>query len=130
MADPAIEVKGLREFRRDLKRLDSDVDRSLRGEIKDAAGEVLVDARSMAPIRTGALAKSLKVSVTTRGASIYSGLPYAPVVHWGGRIMPRGVAINFPRTQFISKAAERHADQLATDISDSVERAAKRAGWR
>ena len=84
----------------------------------------------MAPVRTGALAKSLKVSVTTRGASIYSNLPYAPVVHWGGRIMPRGVAIDFKRTEFISKAAERHADQLAKNISDSVERAALRAGWR
>lgn len=128
--DVQVRVDGLREFRRDLRKVDREVDKELRGEIKDAANTVLEEARATAPIRTGALARSLKVSVTGRGASIYSALPYAPVVHWGGVIEPRGVPIRFPRTEFITRAVERGADRLVEDIGDGVERAAKRAGWK
>jgi phage gpG-like protein len=130
MSDPlSLKVEGLAAFRRDLRKVDREVDKDLRQDIKDAAGRVLVEARGLAPMRTGALARSLKVSVTAKGASVYSTLPYAPVLHWGGTIAPRGAQIRFPRTEFISGPAERAADRLAEEISESVERAALRAGW-
>lgn len=128
MADkPAAEVRGLREFRRDLRKLDTEADKELREGIRDAARTTL--DRADVPVRSGALKRSLKISVTARQVSIYSLLPYAPVVHWGGEIEPRGVPIRFPRTEFITKAVEAGADRLVEDIGDSVERAAKRAGW-
>jgi hypothetical protein len=124
-----LKVDGLKDFRRDLKRLGPEVDKDLRREIRDASTRVLQEARAVAPVRTGTLARSLKVSVTQRGASIYSDLPYAPIVHWGGTISPRGVPITFERTEFISRPAERQADSLAEDIAEGVERAARRVGW-
>lgn len=124
-----VEVNGLAAFRRDVKRLDPAVAKELQGELKDAAGRVLDEARAGAPRRTGALAASLRVSLTTRGASIYSRLPYAPVVHWGGTIRPRGAAITFPRTEFVTRAAHDNAERLLEDVGDAVERAATRTGW-
>lgn len=130
MADrPAIKIEGLAEFRRDLRKLDREADKELRGNIRAGAEKVLREAQADAPRRSGALARSLKISVTAKRASIYSNLPYAPVVHWGGTIKPRGVEIRFKRTEFISGAAERGADRLAEDIAQGVERAALRAGW-
>lgn len=125
-----VSVPGLAAFRRDLRKLDAEADKELRTGLKDGGGKVLAEARAAAPRRSGALAKSLKLSVTARRVSIYSNLPYAPVVHWGGTIKPRGVPITFARTEFISGAAERGADQLVADIAAGVERAAIRSGWR
>lgn len=127
--DIELEVRGLREFRRDLRRIDPEVDKELRTSIRQSADRIRAEAASVAPYRSGALSRSLRISVTQRSASIYSTLPYAPVVHWGGTIEPKGVPIKFRRTEFISKAVERGADQLAEDIADGVERAARRTGW-
>lgn len=127
MAQPELEIKGLREFRRDVRRLDSDADKELRKELK-AAGDTVLRGADV-PTRSGALKRSLRISVTAKGVSIYSNLPQAPVLHWGGEISPRGVPIRFPRTEFLSGALDRGADRLVEDISDSVERAAKRTGW-
>jgi hypothetical protein len=124
-----IETQGLREFRRDLKRMEPAIDKELRADIKAAAARVLAQAKADAPKQTGALSDSLRVSLTARGASIYSRLPYAPVVHWGGTIEPRGAPITFRATEFISRAIEAGADRLLDDIGDGVERAANRAGW-
>jgi hypothetical protein len=127
--EPQVDVQGIREFRRDLKRLQPDIDRELRGDIREAGGKVLPVARAFAPTLTGELARSIRLSVTQRGVSIYSTLPQAPVLHWGGEISPRGVPITFPRTEFISEAVERQADELLDDIGDGVERAARKTGW-
>lgn len=127
--DIEVTVAGLRELRRDLRRLEPEVDKELRLRIKAAAGKVAVEAAALAPRRTGALARSIRPYVSGARASIASTLPYAPVVHWGGTIRPRGVPITFKRTEFISRAAARQADQLADEIGDGIEAAARRAGW-
>lgn len=127
--DADIDTPGLRDFRRDLKRLQPLIAKELTGELRDISQPVVIRAASLAPRLTGELARSLRVSVQQRGVSIYSTLPQAPVLHWGGTIRPRGVPITFPRTEFISRAVEEHADRLLDDVSDGVERASHRAGW-
>lgn len=127
MPKPAVEVKGLREFRRDLKQLDVDADKELRKELK-VAGETALHGADV-PTRSGALARSLKISVTAKRITLYSTLPYAGVVHWGGTIEPRGVPIRFPRTEFLSKAVDQGAAQAEQNVADAVDRAARRAGW-
>lgn len=125
----AVNVDGLKEFRRDLKRLDKEADKELRKSIRDAALKVAVEAAALAPRRSGALAKSIRPYVSGARASIGSNLPYAGVVHWGGTISPRGVEIRFPRTEFISKTVDLNTSRLVDDIGDGVERAARRVGW-
>jgi phage gpG-like protein len=127
--DVRVEIEGLREFRRDLRRLDSGIDRELRGSIREAAGKVAVTAAGLAPRRTGALARSIRPYVSGARASVGSRLPYAGVVHFGGMIRPRGVPISFKPTEFISRAVESHANALVDDLGDAIEHAARRAGW-
>ena len=127
--DVEVTVRGLKEFRRDLRRLEPEVDKELRKSIKAAAGKVAVEAAALAPRRTGTLARSIRPYVSGARASIGSTLPYAPVVHWGGTIRPRGVPITFAATEFISRAAARHADRLVDEIGDGIEAAADRVGW-
>ena len=93
MAQPAaIDIKGMRQFRRDLKQLDNEVDKRLRGELREIAADVAAEAAVLAPRRTGALAASYKPFVTQRGAGVRSRLPYAPVIEYGGTIRPQGRA--------------------------------------
>src|SRR5690242_19296630 len=125
----AVQIKGLREFRRDLKSLDAEVDKELRTELREGAQDVLAEACSVSSRDTGRLAGSLRLSVTARKVSVYSSLPYAGLLHWGGTIRPRGVPIVFPRTEFLRRTAEDHADEIAENVADSVERAARSAGW-
>lgn len=125
-----VHVEGLREFRRDLKRLQPEVAKELRKDIKTAAQKVAADAASHAPRRTGAYARSIKPYVTAKGASVGSRLPYAGVVHWGGTIRPRGVPIKFEPHPVISDALDRRTNEIVDDLGDAVDRAARKAGWR
>ena len=130
MADGfAIETDGLREFRRDLKRLSPELDKELRGELKEAAGRVAREASTLAPRRTGRLAGSYRTSVTLRSASIRSRLPYAQVIEYGGTIEPKGAPIKIERSLPVTRAVLRQADRVVHEFGDAVERAADKTGW-
>lgn len=124
-----VTVHGLREFQRDLKRLEPETAKLLRADIRAAAARVAVEARANAPRLTGRYAKSIKPYVTAKGVSIGSRVPYAGIVHWGGTIQPRGVPITFPARPVISDAVDHNADRLINDLGDAVETAAHRTGW-
>ena len=128
MADP-VHVEGLREFRSDLKKLQPEVGKELRADIKVAAAKIAAEAASVAPRRTGAYARSIRPYVTARGASVGSTLPQAGVLHWGGTIQPRGVPITIEARPVISTALDRQSDRLVDELGDAVERAARKAGW-
>jgi hypothetical protein len=125
-----VKTEGLREFRRDLRKMDRVADQALSRELRETGNPVLLRARTLSPRLTGELSRSLRFSVTQKSLSVYSTLPQAPVLHWGGTISPRGVAIEFPRTEFITRAVIEHADQLVEGIGDNLENAAERLGWR
>lgn len=128
--DVGVRVEGLREFRRDLKRVSPAVDKGLGVEIKKAAENVAREARANAPRRTGAYADSIRVYATRGGASVGSRLPQAGLLHWGGTIRPRGVPITFARRAVVYEAAERQANRIAERVGDAVDVAARRNGWR
>jgi hypothetical protein len=125
-----VETDGLREFRRDLKRLAPEVDKELRQEMRDAVAKVAAQAALLAPRRKGTLAGSYRPFVTQRSAGIRSALPYAPVIEYGGTIAPRGVDIRFRRSEPVTRAVLRETDEIVESFSDAVERAADQTGWR
>jgi Bacteriophage HK97-gp10, putative tail-component len=129
VADPAIRVDGLRELRRDLKRLQPEVDKELRKDLRAAAEKVATAARARAPRLTGEYARSIRPSVTARGVSVGSRLPQAGVLHFGGTIRPRGVPTTFRPRPVISEAVDRMTDRIVDDLGDAVERAARKTGW-
>lgn len=87
MADPAgIKVAGLKQAIKALQAIGVPA-----AEIKAAgseAGELVAgQARSLAPVRTGALRNSIRVSKTLNRVSVSAGnnksVPYANPIHWG-----------------------------------------------
>ena len=87
MAEPSgIKVKGYKEAIRALQAIGVPV-----AEIKAAgseAGELVANqARSLAPVRSGALRNSIRVSKALNRVSVSAGnnrsVPYANPIHWG-----------------------------------------------
>jgi hypothetical protein len=130
MAEQVV-VQGLREFRRDLKRLEPAVEKELRKDIKLVAARVAVEASAAARSfsRTGAFAASIRPYVSGTKAQIGSRLPQAGVLHFGGTIRPRGVPIVFKPRPVVSLAVDRNTDRIVDGIGDAVEQAALRVGW-
>lgn len=130
MAD-VVRIEGAKEFRRDLKRLQPEVEKLLRGDIKTiaagVAGEAQARARSFA--RTGKYERSIRPYVSGLKAQVGSRLPQAGVLHWGGTIKPRGVPIVFKSRPVISEALDRRTDKIVDEFGDAIEQAARRAGW-
>jgi HK97 gp10 family phage protein len=87
MAEPAgVKVKGYRQAIKALQAIGVPA-----SEIKAAgseAGELVANqARSLAPVRTGALRNSIRVSKALNRVSVSAGnnrsIPYANPIHWG-----------------------------------------------
>lgn len=100
MAERAIEVHGLREFRRELKRLGEEFPKEMRQANRDAAELVVPEARRRAPKgphegkpAVQPVAASIKAGGTQRAGYVAIGgarSPHAPVYEFGGTIPRRG----------------------------------------
>lgn len=86
--DP-IKVEGLREFVRDIKKLDSELPKVLRVALNEAADVVVREARPRVPRRSGRAAASLKAKSTRTQVRVSAGgnrVPYYPWLEFGGRV--------------------------------------------
>jgi hypothetical protein len=84
-----IEIKGLKEFQRSLRRMDSDLPKQLRLALNQASQLVVDKARPDIPRRSGAAAASLKVRSSQREARVAAGgrkAPYYPWLDFGGKV--------------------------------------------
>jgi len=126
---PAVGTDGLRELRRDLKKLDNDLAKGLTRELREEVAKVASEAGTLAPRLTGALADSYRPFVTARAAGIRSRLAYAPVHEYGGTISPRGADIVIKRSEPVTRAVIRQTDAIVDGFGDAVERSARKAGW-
>lgn len=87
MIDP-IKIDGLAAFTRNLRRLDSDLPKTLRVAMNDAAAVVVDWARPRVPRRSGRAARSLRTASTGRAVRVRAGgarVPYYPWLDFGGR---------------------------------------------
>jgi HK97 gp10 family phage protein len=125
----SLKVEGLAKLRRDLRAIDKDLGKALTDHLRDLARDVRDDARSRAPVKTGALQRSIKHSVRARGASVYSNSPYAGVQEWGGTIRPRGTPIEIRGRHFISSAVADNADHVVKEVERSLDAIADRHGF-
>lgn len=87
MAKPGIQVDGLDDLRKELRRVkDKELDAEMKAIHKQLADEVADRARPKVPVRSGALRDSLRTTGTVRDAIGRVGrtsVPYAAVIHWG-----------------------------------------------
>jgi HK97 gp10 family phage protein len=140
MADARVEVHGLKDFRRELKRLGPEFPKELRQANFEAAEVVARKARRNAPqgphegggrvqplvssIR--ALANQLRGQVAIGGARS----PHAPVLEFGGRIPRRGGtgAVTRVRAQpFLYAAVASERDEVVEVYGEAIDRVMRRA---
>jgi HK97 gp10 family phage protein len=90
-SDAGVKVKNLREVTKALKAVGVPND-AIKKAGKESGELVASEARSLAPVRTGALRSSIRVGATARGKvtvsagnnrSSRSAVPYANPIHWG-----------------------------------------------
>lgn len=129
MPEPGIRVVGYRDTLRALNRVDKQLRKDTVKALREAAKPVLADARQHTPVRTGALASSLRISVTGRGASIGSRLPQAPVHEFGGTIRPKGAPITIARREMVTGAVARHATRIEEAVVRAFDLVARRNGF-
>lgn len=129
MAKYDVDVKGLADLRRDLRATDRAAGREIQKVLKEAAALAAREASTLAPRRTGALARSYRPFTRGNTAGVRSPLPYAGVVEFGGTISPRGVPITFRPYEPINRAIERRRDAIINHIGDGIEAVARRNGW-
>lgn len=88
MTEP-IRVEGLREFSRNLKKLDADLPKALRIALNEAADVVVKGARPKVPRKSGRAAASIKARSTRTAVRVVGGgnrVPYYPWLDFGGRV--------------------------------------------
>jgi hypothetical protein len=84
-----IKVTGLREFNRDLKKIDKDLPKVLRLANNDVAQLIVDWAKPKFPKKTGAAARTVKVASTRTEVRVREGsakVPYVPWLDFGGRV--------------------------------------------
>jgi hypothetical protein len=85
----AIKVSGLREFQRNLKKLDAELPKALRLAFNGAAQVVVEDARPKVPTLTGKAASTVKARSTQTASRVVGGgnkAPYYPWLDFGGKV--------------------------------------------
>lgn len=136
MAGPAVRVVGLRDLRRDLRKVAPEALKELRQELRDAAQLVASAARPKARRRTGEYAESIRAGTSGDRALVRSPLPYANVAHWGGTTGPghehgpgQGSVVFDPQPA-IPEAAEQLEDPVLDRIERGIDRALAARGFK
>lgn len=116
MTKSLIEVENIAEFRRTIRKADTDVKKAVREYDKKVAEEVGRFTPEYAPERTGRLKRSLKTGADNKGGFVSVGTgtrtPYVPVVHWGWP------ARNIPRSGFLIRGLARAGREHGGDIAN------------
>jgi hypothetical protein len=123
-----IDTDGIRKLVRDFGKMDKTLRAALVKSLRDVGDKARDNIRSSTspPYRTGTLRRSTKTSVRGGSIALYSLLPQAPVLHWGGTIKPRGVPIRFKRTEYIRKEVLRESDHIEGELAGVLEATATR----
>lgn len=85
----AIRIDGLKEFQRNLGKLDKDLPKALRIALNKAADVVVGEAVSRIPKRSGRAARSIKARSTRTAVRVSGGgkrVGYYPWLEFGGRV--------------------------------------------
>lgn len=131
-ADP-IKVKGLAEFQRNLKTLDSGLPKALRMALNTAADVVVSEARVGIPTRSGRAKASVKARSTRTAARVVGGsnrVPYYPWLDFGGRV-GRNKSVRRPFLKdgrYIYDAYFRNSRKFAGVLEEQLIDVARQAG--
>lgn len=106
-------VEGLVPLQRALRYTEDRADKHLKKQIREAAEPIKRQAQANAPVRSGALRKSIKIGVNRGSVSVYSNLVYSLVQEEGGRVgrnhatlLTRGNASHYMKRAVTARAGE------------------------
>jgi hypothetical protein len=116
-AGAVVQIRGLNEFRRTLRKAEIDLSDLKEANYK-AAAIVAGAAASLAPRRTGRLAGSLKPARQVARARISSRLIYAGVIHYGWP------GHNIEPDPFLNVATQATAHSWLAVFDDAIQRIA------
>lgn len=133
MEDLRIEVEGLAQLNRSLRRLDSEAPKSLRLALNDVAARFIRWVAPEIPRRSGRAAGSLTTRSTRTSARIAAGgrrAPYYPWLDFGGRVgRDRSVERPFYREgRYIYPTLRRRRGEIQGMIGDALVTVAQRSG--
>jgi HK97 gp10 family phage protein len=126
MAESGIKVVGLNEAIRSLRAIG--VPSAEIGEASKEAGELVANtARSLVPVRTGALRSTIKAKKIARKVVVSAGnntrVPYANPIHFGWNYDKRNLqAKNIRPRPFFSNALSRNRSQVYKIFFDNIEK--------
>lgn len=86
MSEPAVQVQGLRQAGRALKRTGDELGPALKEVGLGSAKLVAETGAALAPHESGVLARTVRAAASLKGASVRAGgrrAPGAPLVHFG-----------------------------------------------
>jgi hypothetical protein len=132
VAEP-IRVEGLKEFSRNLKKLDGDLPKALRIALNEAADIVVSGARSRIPRRTGRASASVKARSTRTASRVVGGsnrVPYYPWLDFGGRV-GKGKSVRRPflkEGRYIYASYFANSDEFAKVLEEALLDVARQAG--
>lgn len=126
----AVRIDGLTDLLKNLKKLEPEVSKELRGRLREIVKVVAADARKRAPHKSGALAKKIVPSVTNKGAAVQSKAPHARISEFGGRhpVFGHDRWVFHPARPHVFPAVEAHRDDVQTQGSEALSDAIRKAG--
>lgn len=129
----AVRITGLKEFVRDLKKLDRTLPKAVRLGMNDAVNIVVDEAKPRVPVRTGKARKSIKAKSTTKLARISAGgkrASYYPWLDFGGRV-GKNNSVHRPvlkKGRYIYPAYDAKKPQVTQALNDNLFDIARQAG--
>lgn len=134
MADKTVlEVAGLKEFQKGLRRLDADLPKALRVALNGCSDFLIAKTVPLIPKRSGAAARSLKARSTRTAVRIAVGgksAPYYPWLDFGGQV---GRAGSVPRPfykegRYLYPTLRKNRDEFTKIMQGSLVTIAHDAG--
>lgn len=131
MAQGAVEVEGLREFRRAVKQVSSDLEKDLKRAMKaDVAQPLAEKVKSEVPTRSGRWRGVIRGGATAKNAYIQWGkakVPYAAWREFGGKL-PQGPKLPFRKGgRFVHPTVESNREQAGEAAATVLEQTMRRA---
>jgi hypothetical protein len=128
-----IQVAGLDDFRKSLRKMDTALPKQMRVALNQASQLVIDYAKPKIPRRSGRAAASLKVRSSQKAARIAAGgtkAPYYPWLDFGGAVGPsKGVKRAFyTEGRYIYPALRQNRDEITGVLEASLIELAKSAG--
>lgn len=130
MADHfGVEIDGLKEFRRELRRAEQASPRDLTKAIRAAGKPPLERARALTPVRSGDLRAGWRVRASGSTGSLANVEPYAGGVVWGKRGKWKGFRKYGGTPRFAGQAIDDTADEIQEIITRNLEEILTAYGW-